>query len=199
MKNLEEEEIKIILVGETGTGKTSLINTACGLKFNEGQEESTTTASFLTKIIKIDGKSYTINLWDTIGQEKFRALTKIFIKDSKIVVFVFDITRKETFDELTFWMNTIDQVLGKDAILGVVGNKQDLFVQEQVKEEEIQKFAEEKEIPFKYTTAKNPMMFNTFLEDLLKKYIEKCGGKIEGSNGKKLEDGENEKKGKKCC
>ena len=195
---MSDEEIKVILIGESGTGKTSLINATMGLKFKENIE-STTTNSFSSKKINIENKEYVLNLWDTIGQEKFRSLTKIFIKDSKIVILVYDITRMDSFKELNFWYKMIHDILGDDPVLGICGNKQDLFVQEQVKEEEIQKFAEEKEIPFKYTTAKNPMMFNTFLEDLLKKYIEKCGGKIEGSNGKKLEDGENEKKGKKCC
>ena len=91
---MSEEEIKVILIGESGTGKTSLINATMGLKFKESVE-STTTNSFSSKTVTIDNKDYVLNLWDTIGQEKFRALTKIFIKDSKIVILVYDITRKE--------------------------------------------------------------------------------------------------------
>ena len=96
---------------------------------------STATANFVPKEFIIDGKSYLTNLWDTIGQEKFRSLTKIFIKDSKIVVFVFDITNRNSFKELNFWMNTIEEILGVDAILGIAANKQDLYDKEQVKEE----------------------------------------------------------------
>ena len=143
-KKEEEQEIKIILVGEPYTGKTSLINTAIGLKFEENKEMSTATANFVPKEFIIDGKKYLTNLWDTIGQEKFRSLTKIFIKDSKIVVFVFDITNKNSFKELNFWMNTIEEILGVDAILGIAANKQDLYDKEQVKEEEIKKFSDEK-------------------------------------------------------
>ena len=106
-KKGEEQDIKIILVGEPYTGKTSLINTAIGLKFIENKELSTVAANFVNKEFQIDGKAYITSLWDTIGQEKFRSLTKIFIKDSKIVVFVFDITNKASFKELNFWMNTI--------------------------------------------------------------------------------------------
>ena len=201
MKNLEDQEIKVILVGESGTGKTSLINIAMGMKFQEGLELSTSASSFVTKIIKIGGKSYTINLWDTIGQEKFRSLTKIFIKDSRIVIFVYDITRLETFNELNFWFKTIKDVLGDSPVLGIAGNKHDLFMKEKVSEEKAEKFAEEKGVPFKLTSAKNPLSFNSFLEDLLKKYIVKCGGKVEGSEGQKLEDGKQKssEKGKKCC
>ncbi len=200
MKNLEDQEIKVILVGESGTGKTSLINIAMGVKFVEGVEASTSTASFVTKIIKIGGKSYSLNLWDTIGQEKFRSLTKIFIKDSKIVIFVYDITRKESFKELDYWFKTIKDVLGDVPVLGIAGNKSDLFMKEQVKEEDAEKYAENKNVSFKLTSAKNPLSFNNFLEDLLKQYITKCGGVIESTEGKKLEDNKksNDKK-KKCC
>ena len=200
MSNLEEEEIKVILVGESGTGKTSLINTAIGLKFEEGVELSTSTSTFVSKMIKIGGKTYALNLWDTIGQEKFRSLTKIFIKDSKIVIFVYDITRLDSFKELDYWFKTIQEVLGDSAVLGIVGNKQDLFTREEVKEEVAEKYAEDKKVLFKLTSAKNPLSFNSFLELLLKQYIEKCGGVIEGNDGKKLEDQDpsNNKK-KKCC
>ena len=200
MKNLEEQEIKVILVGESGTGKTSLINIAMGMKFVEGTELSTSAATFVTKIIKIGGKSYTLNLWDTIGQEKFRSLTKIFIKDSKIVIFVYDITRLDSFKELNYWFKTIQDVLGDTAVLGIAGNKHDLFMKEEVKEEVAEKYAEDKGVPFKLTSAKNPLSFNTFLEDLLKKYIEKSGGVIDSKDGHKLEDNkEKPDKGKKCC
>ena len=197
-KKGEEQDIKIILVGEPFTGKTSLINTAIGLKFEENKELSTVAANFVNKEFQIDGKTYITSLWDTIGQEKFRSLTKIFIKDSKIVVFVFDITNKASFKELNFWMNTIEEILGVDAILGIAANKQDLYDKEQVKEEEIKKFADDKNIPFKYTTAKNPKLFVSFLEELLIKYIDKYGGNIKGNSGKKLDKGKDGKKRKYC-
>ena len=183
----EENEIKVILVGETGTGKTSLINTFIGLKFDE-KVESTSSASFVTHKMQIEGKTYAINLWDTIGQEKFRSLTKIFIKDSKIVIFVYDITRIDTFNELNYWFDTIKNVLGNKPVLGICGNKNDLFQREQVPEEKIEKYANEKKVPYKLTSCKSPLTFKNFMEELLKQYIEKTEGKIETSNGKKLDN-----------
>ena len=201
MKNLEEQDIKVILVGESGTGKTSLISISMGMKFQEGMEISTSAASFVTKIIKIGDKSYSLNLWDTIGQEKFRSLTKIFIKDSKIVIFVYDITNKKSFEELEYWYKTIKDVLGESAVLGIAGNKQDLFTQEQVPEDMAEKYAESKGIPLKLTSAKNPLTFNLFLEELLKKYIVKCGGVVETTSGQKLDSNVENKESKlgKCC
>ena len=197
----EEEEIKVILVGEMGTGKTSLINTAIGLQFQE-KLASTTTNSIMNKIVKINGKTYSINLWDTIGQEKYRSLTKIFMKGAKIVIFVYDITRKETFEQLDFWFENTKEVLGNKPILGIVGNKSDLYIKEDVKEEVAEEYAKKKGVPFRLTSAKTPKNFSDFLEELVKKYIEK----MENINstivdGLKLDEQNESKKAKKkkCC
>ena len=170
------DEIKVILVGESGTGKTSLINATMGLKFQE-HLETTASNNFSSKKITINNKEYVLNLWDTIGQEKFRSLTKIFIKDSKIVLLVYDITVLKTFKELDYWYKIIHDILGDEPVVGICGNKQDLISQEQVKEEDAKKYAEEKNIPFKLTSAKNPFSFNKFLEEMVKKYVEKSGGR----------------------
>ena len=103
---MADNDIKTILVGRTGTGKTNIINAIVGAKFNSG-EMSTSTAAFVDKTIKINGKDYHLAIWDTAGQEKFRALTKIFIKDAKIVIFVYSITDKESFKEIDFWLETV--------------------------------------------------------------------------------------------
>ena len=196
---MSDEEIKVILIGESGTGKTSLINATMGLKFKD-TVESTTTNSFSSKTVTINNKEYVLNLWDTIGQEKFRSLTKIFIKDSKIVILVYDITRKASFNELNFWLKMIQDILGDEPVLGICGNKSDLFVKEQVKEEVVKKYSEEKNIPFKLTSAKNPLSFNKFLEDLVKQYLEKRGVETVGTKDKiDLNSKKRNISGKKFC
>ena len=199
MDNNAEEEIKVILVGESGTGKTSLINATMGLPFKESLE-STTANSFSSKKINVGSKQYILNLWDTIGQEKFRSLTKIFIKDSKIVLLVYDITRLNSFKELDFWYKMIRDILGDDIIVGVCGNKQDLFAREQIKEEEGRKYAEERNISFKLTSAKNPLNFNKFLDELVKQYTEKFGGEKNKADKEKINlSGDKKNDKKKCC
>ena len=74
-------KIKIILIGESGTGKTSLINAYNGNEFNNNITTSL-SSNFIKKIIKINQINYTIKIWDTAGQERFRSINKIFIKDS---------------------------------------------------------------------------------------------------------------------
>ena len=202
MSDNAENEIKVILVGESGTGKTSLINATMGLKFQE-HLETTASNNFSSKKITINNKEYVLNLWDTIGQEKFRSLTKIFIKDSKIVLLVYDITVLKTFKELDYWYKIIHDILGDEPVVGICGNKQDLISQEQVKEEDAKKYAEEKNLPFKLTSAKNPFSFNKFLEEMVKKYVEKSGGKVGNDNkqggGKININDKNQKEKKKFC
>ena len=195
----EDDDIKVILVGEMATGKTSLINTAIGLEFKE-KMPSTTTNSIMNKTIEIDGKPYTVNLWDTIGQEKYRALTKIFMKDARIIIYVYDITNLHSFNELKFWFEFTKDVINEDTVLAVVGNKSDLFLKETVKEEEGKKLANEMGYEFALTSAKNPMIFCKFLEKLVSMYITR---KEEGVNDSKntsqrIKGGKHKHK-KKCC
>ena len=200
----EEEEIKVILVGEMSTGKTSLINTAIGLKFQD-KLPSTTTNSIMNKIMKINDKTYSINLWDTIGQEKYRSLTKIFMKGAKIVIFVYDITNYNSFKELNFWFESTKDIINDQVVMGIVGNKNDLFLKEEVKEDEARKLAKEKGMEFALTSAKDARLFCEFLEKLIKKYL---GEEIdddddENDNDKKksekLKVGKITKKKKNCC
>ena len=200
----EDEEIKVILVGEMGTGKTSLINTAIGLKFQE-KLASTTTNSIMNKQMTINGKIYSINLWDTIGQEKYRSLTKIFLKGSKIVIFVYDITSKVSFEELNYWFESTKDIINEKTVMGIVGNKSDLFLKEEVKESDARALAKEKGYEFALTSAKNSTIFCEFLEKLIKIYLgeELCEDEDDNNNKKKdkIKIGNNDKTKvkKKCC
>jgi small GTP-binding protein len=199
----EEEEIKVILVGEMGTGKTSLINTAIGLKFQD-KIASTTTNSIVNKKMEIKDKTYSINLWDTIGQEKYRSLTKIFMKGAKIVIFVYDITNYDSFKELNFWIESTKEILTEQPVMGIVGNKSDLFLKEEVKESEARQLAKDKGYEFSLTSAKNSAIFCEFLEKLIKMYL---GEEIDDDDdddkakkkGEKLKVGNIKTKGKKGC
>ena len=170
-KDDKNNAIKIILVGDSGTGKTNLITVAAGFKFNSNSL-TTTSCSYVQKIVKIDENAYKINLWDTIGQEKYRSLTKIFLKDSKIVIFVYDITKRESFESLNYWKKIIDEILGPGPKLAVVGNKNDLYYDEQVKEEEGEEYANNIGAKFLLTSAKNDSKgFIKFIEQLVLEYL----------------------------
>ena len=165
--------IKLILVGDTGTGKTNLIQVSAGLPFNQ-LALTTTSCSYIQKKIKKDKQEYKVNLWDTIGQEKYRSLTKIFVKDSDIIILVYDITKRDTFESLKYWKQIVEEILGPDLILGVVGNKNDLYLEEKVSEIEGKAYADSIGAKFKLTSAKNnPKEFSDFIEEMLDEYLKK--------------------------
>ena len=191
----EDESLKVILVGEAGTGKTSLINSVQGKAFTPGAQLSSMTCSFVKITRNIQDIPIKLNLWDTIGQEKFRSLTKIFLNGSKIVIFVFDITQPDTFTALDYWFDTINNELGPGPIRGLAANKQDLFDNQKVEDQVIQDYAEKKGVPFAFTSAMNPHSFRTLLDDLIEKYMITCGEfKKVGKKLKRIK-----KKKNKCC
>ena len=169
----EENTIKVILIGRSGTGKTNIIKAATSNTF-EKENESTLSSSFIAKNITIDKKTYHVELWDTAGQEKYRSLTKMFIVFSKIVIFVYDITQRKSFEELDFWIDTVKEILGEQPVYALFGNKKDLFLNEEIEEEEGRKKAEEIGAIFRLTSAKDePENINQYLEELVEVYTNK--------------------------
>ena len=209
MSDSQEDEVKVILLGESGVGKTNLIKITMGGFFKEN-EEASSTSSFSIKKLIVRGKEYSIKLWDTIGQEKLRTLTKLFYNDSKIAIFVYDITRKESFEELkNYWVNDVEEKLGKDIIKGVVANKMDLFLKEEVSRDEGEEYANSIGAQFISTSAKtdSPAKFEGFLSMLYEQYLSK-----NEPNLSEMKDSKANKKvfltkkknvggsnGKKCC
>ena len=189
------DDLKVILLGESGVGKTNLINRVMGEEFNEG-EISTTNSSFSLKKLKLGQTEYSVKLWDTIGQEKFRHLTKLFYSDSKIVIFVYDISIKESFDALKdYWVKDINDKLGEGIIKGVVGNKIDKVIEEQVTPEEGEEYAKSIGARFLATSAKTegPQKFEELLTQLLGDYLTKIG-KNETQEVKDEDNNNNKKK-----
>ena len=207
----EENSNKVIFLGESFVGKTNLLKISIGKPFDP-HTLTTWTSSYVPKEYIYNNQKYIFHLWDTIGQEKYRSLTKIFFKDAIIVILVYDITKKKTFDALQeYWFEEVKNELGDDFILAIVGNKSDLYTEEEVSEVEGKNFAISKGCKFKLSSAKtDPLSFTQFLEELFKDYIEKNkkidiqkprGLSIIRKNVKKNnENNENkENKEKKCC
>jgi len=197
--------IKIILLGESGVGKTNLIRVATGEEFEQNSMTSSSGSYKEGIYTSAKKKKYLYHLWDTAGQEVYRSLNKIFIKNAKIVIFVYAIDNETSFKELHFWIDLAKNELGDEFIMGLVGNKIDLYEEQQVKEEVAIEFAKRQNIKYKATSAlTEPLGFKCFVEELLQDYIKKYDSSSQDEtdeNGFPLKNGgENqEKKEKRCC
>ena len=153
---MDQESCKVVLLGESGVGKTSIINQFVDETFLEDQQ-STSGATFSTKLVTCSGgKQIKFDIWDTAGQEKYRSLTKMFYKDAAAAILVYDITREESFNELkNYWIGQIKDNSPKKIVLAIAANKSDLFENEAVDESKGRELAKEVNAIFKLTSAKN--------------------------------------------
>ena len=194
-------EIKIILIGESGVGKTSIIDRYIKNSFNEDLASST-TMSYVGKVIEKNKKKIQLNIWDTIGQERFRSLSRLFFTDTKIVILVYSIERKESFDNLDYWLNLYKEQLGEDTILGVVANKSDLFLNQEVPDEDGEKYAEKNNAIFSLLSCKESnKKIDEFIDQLIDAYLNKINANNNKKNNIKLDniiDNSNNTKSS-CC
>ena len=198
----EPKPLKVILLGESGVGKTSIILRYLNDQFDPHQESSN-GLTYVEKNIKRNNITYKLNIWDTMGQEKYHSMTKLFIKGADIVILVYSIDKEATFKVLDDWYQNFKDLNDENVVLGIVGNKYDLFDNEEiqnekVKDEDGEKYAKEKKAIFKLVSAKiDKKGIDSLFENLLDEYINK---KYEKENNNNLKIGKNGKnKKKKCC
>ena len=165
---------KLVLVGDSGVGKTCLISRFLSGNFDKNQP-STNGASYASKLIEYPNlkKSLVLDIWDTAGQEKFRSLTKFFYKDALMVIMVYDITRRESFDNLkNFWYQEIQENAEPNIVLAVAGNKCDLYEQEAVAENEAREYAKSINALFALTSAQNNTGVAKLFKDIGNKFLD---------------------------
>ena len=163
--------IKVTLIGESSVGKTCIINKYCKNVF-DSNVDSTLGANYSQKKIERAGKRIRLDLWDTAGQEKYRAIGRHFYKESYIVCLVYDITNKASFESIkTIWYPELTEYGEKYKIIALIGNKLDKYLEEQVSEEQGKKFAEEINAVFKRTSALDGTGIADLFDQLVDKYL----------------------------
>ena len=163
--------IKVTLIGESSVGKTCIINKYCKNVF-DSNVDSTLGANYSQKKIERAGKRIRLDLWDTAGQEKYRAIGRHFYKESYIVCLVYDITNKASFESIkTIWYPELTEYGEKYKIIALIGNKLDKYLEEQVSEEQGKKFAEEINDVFKRTYAIDGTWIADLFDQLVDKYL----------------------------
>ena len=132
---------KLILIGDVAVGKTSIINSFLGQKFSDEYEPSI-GVDFFSKTIKYKEKNIKLQIWDSAGQEKFKSLIPNYIRGASLVILVYDISNKKSFDNLNSWIEFINNYENTNIV--ICGNKIDLKNKREVSLEQGKKFCEEK-------------------------------------------------------
>ena len=209
---MEEEEkdipeIKIILLGDSGVGKSNIILRYYQNKFDPNKNSSI-GSNFITKEIIKNNMPYILNIWDTTGQEKYRSVTKLFVQNSNIIILVYSLDSKASFEALDYWYKTSLDICEKDTniVYAIVANKSDLFDDEElckITDEEGKKYAEEKNLIFKLVSAKvDKKSIDSLFDEVVDEYLKK------NLNDNLLQDsfkigskkkGKKKNENKKCC
>ena len=172
------EEIKIVFLGESGVGKSNIINRYNGGQFNPNSVPNN-SSFFMSKNLKFGEKIYRIYLWDTGGQEKYHSLTKIFVNEANIAFIIYAINDKASYEKIDFWYNLVKESCG-NIVIAIIGNKKDLYEEEQVNEEDAIKKAKSLNATFGLTSAlEDDTGFDEIINKVLKKYIEDQGESTE--------------------
>ena len=175
---------KLIFIGDSNTGKTSIINRFVHNTFNE-RHVCTIGVDFMMKTLIINSNEIKLQIWDTAGMEKYKQITTSYYRGAQGAIVVFDLSSHSSFESVQQWIDEFCQITCTEANTGdkmiiLVGNKSDLVMQRQVSQEEIEKFVETNKIAYYETSALSGKgvqdMFETFANALMRKYIGKSLG-----------------------
>ncbi|XP_049852068.1 ras-related protein rab-11.1-like [Schistocerca gregaria] len=147
---------KIVLVGDSGVGKSNLLSRFTKGEFYE-DTKSTIGVEFAVKSLKIESKVIKAQIWDTAGQERYRAITSAYYRSAVGAMLVYDISKKETFDNIERWLTELRQHTDSNVTLMLVGNKLDLKHLREVNEDRAKSYAEENGLHLVETSAKDNM------------------------------------------
>lgn len=166
---------KVVLVGDSGVGKTNLLSRFTKNEFNS-ESKSTIGVEFATRHVTIKGKTIRAQIWDTAGQERYRAITAVYYRGAVGALVVYDITKSQTFDNLCKWLQELKEHADSSARIMIVGNKSDLRHLRAVTQEDGRLLAEKYKFSFIETSALDATnvgeAFNNLLVDIFKSQVE---------------------------
>lgn len=193
-------QFKLVLLGESAVGKSSLV-----LRFVKGQfheyQESTIGAAFLTQTINLDDSLIKFEIWDTAGQERYHSLAPMYYRGAQAAIVVYDIINKDSFTRAKTWIEELQKQASPDIIIALTGNKNDLEASRAISYEEGQALAEEKGLLFMETSAKTSVNVNEIFLAIAKK-LPKVAPNTTGANkqsGVILDRNPTTNNNKLCC
>lgn len=151
-------KFKLIVVGDQSTGKSSILNRFVNDTY-EADYQATIGLDFQSKNITIHDQDVRLILYDTAGQEKFRSLIPMYIREAQIILLIYDVSNRDSFDSMSRWFSQVLDVKNNEAVFALIGNKIDLESERKVTLEEGKRFADEKNLIFQEVSAKTGQNF----------------------------------------
>jgi len=189
---------KVLLLGDSTVGKTCFLKKYTDKTFQD-VHMSTIGLDYRVKTMTLkSGKVVKLQIWDTAGQDRFRAITKNYYKGANGIILIYDVTSIQTYENVKNWISQIREEASPNVIIYIAGNKIDLEEERKIKTEEGQKLAEELGLPFFETSAKTGVNINESFEDLVEK-IDVVYSKLEEKTGGNKVKVYQAKTKKGCC
>ena len=161
---------KVLLLGDSDVGKSSLILRYTDDTFNSKLINSI-GVDFKMKKKEIDGKIVKVQIWDTAGHERFRSITYSYYRGANAIIIVFDLSDKKSFISITEWLKQIEKHANTNVFKFLVGNKSDLVEERKVDYEEAKQYADEHELPYIETSAKEGVNITELFDSSIKSFL----------------------------
>ncbi|XP_050465959.1 ras-related protein Rab-37 isoform X2 [Cataglyphis hispanica] len=145
---------KVMLLGDSGVGKTCLLTRFRDGRFLSGNYITTVGIDFRNKVVTVDDTPIKLQIWDTAGQERFRSVTHAYYRDAHALLLLYDVTNKTSYDNIRAWLSEIREHANEDVVIMLLGNKSDCGTERVVKREDGERLAQEYKVPFMETSAK---------------------------------------------
>lgn len=143
---------KIVLIGDSGVGKSNILSRFTRNEFCL-ESKSTIGVEFATRTLQVEGKTVKAQIWDTAGQERYRAITSAYYRGAVGALLVYDITKRQTFDNVQRWLRELRDHADSNIVIMMAGNKSDLKHLRAVSEDDGQALAEREGLSFLETSA----------------------------------------------
>ena len=217
VRNQYDYAFKVMLIGDSGVGKTCVLIRFKDGAFLSGSFISTVGIDFRNKTIEVEMntgahahmKKVKLQIWDTAGQERFRSITHAYYRDAQALLLLYDVGSRKSFENTRAWLSEIKEYAPQEAVVMLLGNKCDISKERQVKREEGEKLAADYNVPFLETSAKTGMnidlVFEAAARELITREIEngpmKPGKPLHHNNNSKFNIGQyvSEKEQKPGC
>jgi Ras-related protein Rab-21 len=162
---MSSKKLKVVLLGEGKVGKTAIIMRYC-MGAIPGQRQQTVNASCQEKKLVVSNKEVVLSIWDTAGQEIFNAIAPMYYRDADGAVLVYDITIKESFDKVNYWLSQLKKFAPKDIVIQIVGNKIDKENERKIPKDQVVKFCEQNGALYEETSAKEDIGVSQMFRNL---------------------------------